>query len=197
MDKQTLIFLGPQGCGKGTQSKLFEADLARLDPMREVVHFEMGKNLRELAHKDSYTGKLLKEVIAEGELVPFNISSCVFSGYLIEHLADNNHLIIDGFPRSEAQMQVLDTTMAFYRRDPVAVLYIDLPDEQGVERLLKRARADDTEGNIRKRLAWTREEWGNIRARFDANPIYKVVVINGTQSIEDVHREIISKLGLT
>ena len=197
MDQQTLIFLGPQGSGKGTQSKIFEDTLKRIDPLREVVHFEMGKNLRELANKESYTGKLLSEVIYQGELVPFNISSCVFSNHLVEHLTSDCHLIIDGFPRSEEQMPVVDTTMAFYKRVQVTVLYIDIPDEEGVERLLKRARADDTEKNIRKRLAWTREEWGKILARFDANPIYKVVEINGVQSVEEVHREILSKLGLS
>jgi len=197
MDQQTLIFLGPQGSGKGTNAKLFEADLARLDPGREVLHFEMGKNLRDLASKESYTGKLLNEVISQGELVPFNISSCVFSSYLVDHLTSNSHLIVDGFPRSEEQMHVLDTTMAFYKRGQVIVLYIDLKDEEGVSRLLKRARADDTEANIRKRLAWTRAEWGKICARLDANPIYKVVEIDGSKGIEEVHQEILSKLGLS
>lgn len=194
--QQTIIFLGPQGSGKGTHAVEFEADLKRLDPTRGVVHFEMGKNLRDLAAQDSYTSKLLHEVIARGELVPFNISSSVFSNYLITHLTGNEHLIIDGFPRSETQMDVVDTTMAFYKRENPTIVHINISDEIGLERLLKRGRADDTEENIRRRLAWTREEWQRILERLNKNPIYRVIEINGDQTIDEVHKEIVEKLGL-
>jgi adenylate kinase len=194
--QQTVIFLGPQGSGKGTHAVEFEADLQKLDPTRAIVHFEMGKNLRELAAQDSYTSQLLKEVIGRGELVPFNISSSVFSQYLIKNLKGDEHLIIDGFPRSETQMDVVDTTMSFYKRENPVVVHINISDEIGIERLLLRGRADDTEENIRKRLAWSREEWSKILARLEKNPIYTVIEINGDQSIEAVHQEILAKVKL-
>lgn len=176
---------------------MFEKDLARLDQGSRIVHFEMGKHLRELAAGGSYTGKLLQEVIARGELVPFNISSSVFTDYLIKHLQGNDHLIIDGFPRSEEQMLVVDATMAFYKCPQVTVVHTDISDGEGIKRLLARGRADDKEELIRKRLAWTRQEWEKIRAKLQANAMYKVVEIQGEQSIEDVHKEILSKLGFS
>jgi len=196
VDQQTTIFLGPQGSGKGTHATMFEADLKRLDPSRAVVHFEMGKNLRDLAARGTYTSKLLQEVISRGELVPFNISSSVLSQYLIDHLHGDEHLLIDGFPRSETQMDVVDTTTEFYKREGPTIVHINISDEIGIERLLKRARADDTEENIRRRLAWTRAEWAKIKTRLDANPVYKIVEIDGDKSIEDVHADILSKLNL-
>jgi adenylate kinase len=196
VNQLTTIFLGPQGSGKGTHATMFEADLKRLDPARPVVHFEMGKNLRELAGRGGYTAGLVRDIIGRGELIPFNISCSVFSDYLTEHMQGNEHLTIDGFPRAQNQMDVVDTTMAFYKRESPTVVHINISDEEGLKRLLKRGRADDTEENIRKRLAWTRAEWDKIRQRLDANPIYNVLEIDGDKSIEDVHAEILSKLNL-
>lgn len=196
MTQQTLIFLGPQGSGKGTHASSIQDDLKRLDPARPIVHFEMGKNLREMSTKDNYTARLIHELISRGNLVPFNISCSVFTNYLIDRLEGNEHLIIDGFPRSESQVEVLDTTMSFYKRENPVVIHINISDEIGIERLLKRGRADDTEESIRKRLAWSREEWGNILKRLEGNPIYKVLEINGDQTIEKVHLEILEKLAL-
>jgi adenylate kinase len=196
VNQQTFIFLGPQGSGKGTHAKELESDLKRLDPNRAVVHFEMGKNLREIASQGSYTGKLLQEIISRGELVPFNISSAVLSSYLMQNMKGDEHLIIDGFPRSDTQMEVLDTTMAFYKRENPTVVHINISDEEGLKRLLLRGRADDTEENIRKRLAWTREEWEKILARFNKHPIYRILEIDGDRTIEEVHKDILTQLQL-
>jgi adenylate kinase len=194
--QKTIIFLGPQGSGKGTHATELENDLKRLDASRGVVHFEMGKNLREMAKKDNYTSKLIDALISKGNLVPFNISCSVFTDYLINNLKGTEHLLIDGFPRSESQVEVLDTTMSFYGRENPTIVHINISDEIGLERLLKRGRADDTEEHIRKRLAWSRAEWENILKRLNKNPIYQVIEINGDQTIEEVHQEIFSKLAL-
>jgi adenylate kinase len=194
--KQTIIFLGPQGSGKGTHAIELEADLKKLDPTTPIVHFEMGKNLREMAKQDNYTSKLIDGLISSGNLVPFNISCSVFTDYLIKRLTGEEHLIIDGFPRSESQVEVLDTTMSFYGRENPTIVHINISDEIGLERLLKRGRADDTEEHIRKRLAWSRAEWESILKRLTTNPIYKVIEIDGDQSIEAVHQEILTKLAL-
>ena len=196
MNQQTFIFLGPQGSGKGTHAKELESDLKRFDPSRDVVHFEMGKNLRDIAAQESYTGKLLQEIISRGELVPFNISSSVLSSYLMQHMKGNEHLIIDGFPRSDSQMEVLDSTMAFYKRENPTVVHINISDEEGLKRLLLRGRADDTEENIRKRLAWTRAEWERILSRFNQNPIYRILEIDGDHTIDEVHADILAQLKL-
>jgi adenylate kinase len=195
--KETLIFLGPQGSGKGTHATELQNDLQRLDAGTPVVHFEMGKNLRELAEKDNYTSRLMREMMSRGELVPFNISCSVFSNYLTDHLLGSEHLLIDGFPRSQSQMEVLDTTMKFYGRENPKVIHINISDEIGIERLLKRGRADDTEENIRRRLKWSREEWEKILKLLNQNPAYTVLEIDGDQSIEAVHQEILTKLKLS
>jgi adenylate kinase len=196
MQQLTTIFLGPQGSGKGTQSALFEADLKRLDPGRPILHFEMGKHMRALAAGQSYTSGLIQKIVSGGGLVPFNISSSLFTAFFVDRMRGNEHIIIDGFPRSESQMEVVETTMEFYKRENPAIVYIELSDEEGVTRLLKRARSDDTDEKIRTRLAWTRTEWAKIRTRIAANSAYTLVEINGDQTMEQVHADIIAKLGL-
>ena len=74
-----MIFLGTQGSGKGTQIGLLKEYLAEHNGGRGVVHFEMGKNLRDLAARDSYAGKLADEILKGGGLIPYAISCAVFS----------------------------------------------------------------------------------------------------------------------
>jgi adenylate kinase family enzyme len=85
--------------------------------------------------------------------------------------------------------------MRFYKREKPTIVYINISDEEAVSRLVKRGRADDTEEGIRARLKWTREHMTPILAWFRANPLYRVVEINGNQSIEAVHAEIDAALG--
>ncbi len=194
MEQLTVILLGPQGCGKGTQASLFEAHLKTIDTEHPIVHFEMGKNLREMAAQDTYTSKLMRDVIARGDLVPFTISSSVFSQYLINHLSGDEHLFIDGFPRSETQVDIVDSAMQFYSRKNPTFVHINISDEESVKRLMSRGRADDTEATIRNRLRWTREEWGRIKARIEKTPAYRLIEINGERPIEEVQADIASKL---
>jgi adenylate kinase len=196
VEQQTFIFLGPQGCGKGTQVKLFKSYLAELNPNRNIVHFEMGKNLREFAAQGGYTPDLVKKVLADGTLVAYFLSEALFSNYLVEHLRGDEHLLIDGFPRQAAQVAALDSAMQFYGREPVTLVCINISDEEAVARLLGRGRSDDTEESIRKRLAWSRAETLPGIEWFRTNPRYRVVDIDGSGSIEETHQVILSKLNL-
>ena len=195
MQQQTIIFLGPQGCGKGTHAEMLEAYLAKTDPARGVLYFSAGKQLRAFVEQKNYTADLNRSIIAAGGLLPTFLSVHVFSEQLMREMKGNEHLIVDGFPRTEDQVPLLDSAMRFYKREMPTVVYINISDEEAVKRLIKRGRADDTESAIRTRLAWTREHMEPILAWFKANPMYKVVEINGEQTIEAVHNDIDKALG--
>ena len=194
----TTIFLGPQGCGKGTQISLLKEYLAKQDTTRTIVHFEMGKTLRELATKNDYTGRLTDEILKSGGLIPYAISASLFALYLMQNLPTNDeHVLIDGFPRTATQVPMLDSALVeFYKRPNPTVVCINISDEEAVKRLLLRGRNDDTEKSIRKRLLWSQEETMPNLAWFRANSAYKVVDINGEQSIEGTHKDVLEKLGL-
>jgi adenylate kinase len=196
VERLTAIFLGPQGCGKGTQVQLFKEYLAAHDSGRRIVHVEMGKLLRELAGNDTYTSKLLAESLADGQLTAYFITEVVFGGYLIREMQGDEHLIIDGFPRMTEQVASLQSALKFYKRDNATVVLINISDEVAIERLLKRGRADDTEDSIRKRLNWSRSQTIPNIELFRSQPNFTVLDINGEQTVQQVQADIISAFHL-
>src|ERR1043166_2715780 len=198
MEQQTLLFAGPQGSGKGTQIQLIKELIAKEDPAHPIVHFEMGKSLRELGEYQDFTGRHTHEILVAGGLIPYAISAPLFSLYLMDNLKTNEeHIVIDGFPRTATQVPTLDSALVeFYRRKNPTVVVINISDEEAVMRLLKRGRNDDTEESIRKRLAWSREETMPNIEWFRKNPNYRVVDIDGERTIEEIQKEIRAKLGL-
>ncbi len=196
MNQLTVVFLGPQGCGKGTQIELLKEYLYTHDAGRKVVHFEMGKQLRELASRDGYTPEKVRQVLSAGELISYFISSAQFSNYLIDHMHGSEHLIVDGFPRQADQVPALHSAMQFYDRKKTFVICINISDDEAVARLLKRGRHDDTEESIRHRLKWSREETIPNIAWFRTQPMYEVVDIDGERSTDEVHADIVARLGL-
>ena len=190
----TTVFLGPQGCGKGTQIKLFKEHLTALDPNRRIVHFEMGKLLREMAARPGYTEELVRGVLARGELVAYFISASLFSNFLMTELRGDEHLIIDGFPRQKEQVAALDSAMRFYKREQPTIICINISDEEALKRLSARGRGDDTEESIRRRLEWSRKETIPNVAWFRANDYYRVVDIDGEHPIEHTQEAIVQSL---
>jgi len=196
MQRQTLIFLGPQGCGKGTQISLLKDYIASKDST-PIVEPEMGASLRKLAEADTFTGKKTKDILAGGNLIPFPISAATFVQYLIQHLVSGaEHLMIDGFPRTADQIPMLDTALQFFERTNPTVIVLNISDEEAVKRALLRGRADDTEENIRKRLAWSRQETMPNIEWFKSHHSYRVVEIFGERPIDEVQQDIRMQLGL-
>jgi len=195
VNQQTLIFLGPQGSGKGTQVALLKEFLAKQDN-RHIVYFTAGTALRAFTASEGYTQERVHPLIASGKLMPTFITTSLFSARLIGSMTGNDHLILDGFPRTLDQTPDLDTALKFYERKNPTVIYISLSDEAAKERLHKRGRTDDTEEGIEERLRWSHEEAAQVNGWFKKNPDYTFLEINGEQAIEEVHREILEKLKL-
>ncbi len=196
MNKQTLIFLGPQGSGKGTQIDLLKQHLAQVDAGRKILQFGMGQELRGLATRGDFTGKKTDGILRGGGLIPYSVSCAVFVQYLMNNIQGDEHIIIDGFPRTPDQVPMLDSALDFFEVKPAVVVCINISDEEAVKRLLLRGRNDDTEEGIRKRLAWSRKDTMPNVEWFRANPSYKVLDIDGERSVEEIQKDIISQLGL-
>jgi len=195
VNKQTLVFLGPQGSGKGTQIQLLKEYITSKDS-RSIVHFEMGKSLRELATRDDFTGKKADAILKGGGLIPYAISCSVFTQYLMNNMKGEEHLIVDGFPRTADQVPALDSAFEYFEAKPVTVVCINISDEEAITRLLKRGRSDDTEEGIRKRLQWSREQTMPNIAWFRSQPSYKVLDIEGERTVEEIQKDIIAQLGI-
>lgn len=126
-----LIILGPQGSGKGTQAKML-ADKFGLE------HVEMGKLLRDIAKQDNPLGKQIHERInIQGKLVDDEIIRKVVKAKL-DTLPKEKGIIFDGVPRNMKQAQAFDAEIKAQGRNIDAVLDINLPEKDSIERISKR-----------------------------------------------------------
>ncbi len=196
MTPQTFILFGPSGSGKGTQANLLIDYLKEKDPEKNVFYMETGQKVRELSKHDSLTGKLTKEVIESGGLMPEFVPVYLWSQFLIENVAGNEHLVFDGLCRRQDEPPVFDSAMKFYKRELPFIISINVSDNWATEKLLGRGRGDDNEEDIRNRLIWYKDHVLSAINFFKDNPYYKFIEINGEQSIEEVHQEILGKIGL-
>ena len=191
MQERTIIFLGPQGSGKGTQADLLADKL-----QGPVVRFEAGAMLRAFANEGGYTSVLTQAAMTRGELLPLFLSTRAFSEHLVREMKEGVHLLLDGFPRSNDQLPVFDSAIRFYRRESPTVLHVSISDEEAIRRLASRGRSDDTPEGIRRRLAWTRKEEYQVLVWFRSQADYRFVEVQGERSIEEIHADIMAKLGL-
>lgn len=196
MQPQTFIFFGPSGSGKGTQAKLLQEELKNRDPKRDILYIETGKKFREMAEGDSFTAQKVKEIMETGGLAPVFLPIGIWSNMLAQDLSDDNHLVFDGVSRRLVEANVLDSAIKFYGRSNPVVISIECSDEWAVKLMKGRGRVDDNEEEMKKRLAWYKENTIPAIEYFKNDPDYRFISINGEQSIEAVHQEILNKIGL-
>jgi len=195
---QTFIFIGRSGCGKGTQADLLSTYIREVDSQkRDIFYMEIGKKFREYLNEDTYTTALSKEVYKKGDLQPDFLAIHIWSHSIIADYNGLDHMIVDGIPRSLIQANVFETAMNFYNKKEVIAINLDVSEEWSRARLAARGRADDKDPNeIENRLAWFKRDVIPAIDYFRENNRYRVLDIHGEQSIEEVHKEIISKITL-
>ena len=193
---RTFIFIGRSGCGKGTQAELLKKYLEENDAdKRPIFYLETGEQFRKLLSGDSYASRLAREVGERGELQPEFLAVAMWSEELLAKMTGGEHLIIDGSPRRLREAMVLDSAMSFFRRKSPVIVNIEVSKEWSRARLNGRKRRDDiNEEEVEKRLAWFDTDVRPAIDWFRSGPSYGVVDINGEQTIEEVHREILKKI---
>lgn len=197
MDIQTVIFIGPQGSGKGTQIEKLKTVLEAND-RRRVVDIQTGRRFRALAAtQETFAEDKIAITMGAGTLQPDFITTVLWGRAMLDQLDDKSHLLIDGFPRTVGQIPDLEDAFLFFDRDNVTVINLETPENVVRTRMEARARADDTSDSIDERLRWYREETSSVIEYYKNRPLTTVVTIDGTGSIDDVHTQIITNLGLT
>ena len=131
---KAFIFLGPPGCGKGTQTELLAREL-------KLPHIDTGSLLRKNIKEGTDIGLVAKGFIDKGQLVPINVVSTVIKNRLMEADCANGY-ILDGFPRSLEQAgeldKILDELNGNIKKEDIMAVYFDIPNEVLVERLVNR-----------------------------------------------------------
>jgi adenylate kinase len=199
MEKQTIIFIGPQGCGKGTQIELLSKVLNEIDPENRIVDIQTGRQFRALAEaegKENFTIKKVKETLDKGILQPLFLTVSLWGKEFIEQADSGSHMMIDGLPRRVVEAKVLDSALEFYERGNLTVVYLDTNEEEVLKRMRLRARSDDTEESIKTRLEAYQKETLPVLEYYRNRPSTNVIDIDGSKDIEEVHSTILSKLNI-
>jgi adenylate kinase family enzyme len=196
MKDYTIIFIGKSGSGKGTQIK-YLTEFLNAKGEQSIEYVQSGQGLRDFITGDTYTSQKTQELNAQGKLYPTFIAIWSWVDGMIKNFKGENVLIVDGAPRKLNEALIMDEMFDFYKRENRYVINLEVSDEWTIQRLHERGRTDDlTEESIQTRLGWFHTNSPEILSFFEKTGKYKMITINGEQSIEDVQKDIITALEL-
>ncbi len=122
-----IIMIGPQGSGKGTQGDKIAEKLG-------IPTVSLGKLFRAEIERNTGLGRDIVSYIERGDMVPDDLVDQVMSERLAEDDAAGG-VIVDGFPRSTAQAEVLDEIFTKLNRQVTHVIYLEVSDAESIRRL--------------------------------------------------------------
>ena len=131
--KREMIFLGPPACGKGTQTN-------RLAEYFNLPHVDTGSLLRAEIKSESENGKIAKQYIDKGQLVPVELVAKIIKDRLAQKDCEEGY-ILDGFPRSVEQADMLTKINEELDGDKEVsfkAVYFDLDQEILISRIVNR-----------------------------------------------------------
>ncbi len=195
MESNVLLFFGIQGSGKGTQIEMLR-DLLKAKDGRESFYVYPGGEYRKKIESGSNMGKLIKESMTRGELQPDFLTTSLVTNLLTDAPLVDNHLFFDGYPRSIGQAQSFEEMVSFFRFKQIKIIYIELSKEEAIKRNKLRGRHDDTDEGLSNRFGWYFDNVLPAMNYFKDKENFTLYTINGEQSIEDVHKDIIKALGI-
>jgi adenylate kinase len=183
-----MLIMGPPGAGKGTQA-------VRISQHYGIPAISTGDIFRANVSQGTELGKKAQEYMDAGEYVPDKVTNLMVRARIDEPDAAPGFLL-DGYPRTLAQVEELDGMVAFtgHRLDAAVVLTVD--QDELVARLLHRAqsegRADDTEDVIRRRQEVYAEQTEPLIEVYRQHGI--VFEIDGMGDVDDVTKRIFDAL---
>lgn len=179
-----ILLMGPPGAGKGTQAALLAQQLG-------VPHISTGDIFRANVSQGTALGKQAQEFMDKGEYVPDDVTNAMVRDRLSWPDAANG-FILDGYPRTTAQVAELDSMLADAGTSMDIVVELQADSDVLVERLVKRAadqgRSDDDPSVIRRRLEVYNEQTAPLLEIYEGRGL-----LRGIDGIGDIS-EITSRL---
>ncbi len=145
-----VVLLGPPGAGKGTQAQKLSEKLG-------IPHISTGELFRSNIDKGTELGLDAKRYLDAGDLVPSELTNRLVDDRLNDSDAANG-FILDGYPRSTEQAKALHEMLGRRGTDIDAVLEFRVSEDELLQRLKGRGRADDTDEVILNRMKIYRDE---------------------------------------
>lgn len=194
MKSQAFLFLGRSGCGKGTQAKLL-ADFLK-SQNKDIIYVETGSQFREFVKSSNYSGELAGNILKEGHLIPVFLPIWIWGGIFVNKFTGKEDLVLDGLCRRKEESIALESAFDFYNINKPNIILINVSKEWSHARMMERSRADDTPEKIQNRLDWYDKDVVPSIEYFKGKDKFNFVDINGEQTIEKVHDDIIKALNL-
>ncbi len=210
-----IVLLGPPGAGKGTQAKAISETLA-------VVHVASGDLLRENQNRGTELGKMAREYMQKGLLVPDDVIISMIQDRIANPDAAKGY-VLDGFPRTLEQASSLDAALSSEGQHIDKVLNIKVSDVELITRLSGRwicrdcqrpyhetnskpekegvcdecngelyQREDDTSDAVTNRIQVYSDQTAPLIQYYKERG--NLVEINGEQSIEDVRKDLLETI---
>ncbi|WP_343674110.1 nucleoside monophosphate kinase [Chitinophaga sp.] len=182
---EILIITGPPYSGKGTQCAILETSLG-------FKHISTGDRIRQEKEADTPFGRMVKSYEENGNLVPDEMMAGLI-GQIIDEQLHEKGIILDGYPRTAAQVDTLLQLLAEKKLNVNKVINIEVPKEELLVRALKRAKESDRKDDQDpathlKRIAifeaQTRPAIQYMKEKL------KVVDIDGLGTVEDITESI-------
>jgi len=184
-----IILIGPPGAGKGTQA-------ARLAERLGVPAISTGDIFRANVAQRTELGQQAQRYMDAGEYVPDEVTNAMVADRLAAEDASAGFLL-DGYPRTEAQVAELDRMLEQSGASIDVVLELTADTDELVTRLLGRAaeqnRSDDTEPVIRRRLEVYSEQTAPLVTLYDERGL--LVRVDGLGTVDEVTQRILDALG--
>lgn len=180
-----IIIFGAPGSGKGTQSE-------RIIDKYNLRHISTGELLRDHIARKTELGIVADSYCSRGQLIPDDLMIDILAHTIDNDPEISRGLILDGFPRTIPQAKALKRLLADRGMKIDAVIGLEVPEEELVERLLKRGeqsgRSDDNLETINKRLDVYRNQTFPLRDYYINEGKYSP--IKATGSIDEIFNRI-------
>lgn len=198
----TIIFIGRSGAGKGTQLELLQKYIKTLDADIPQYVLIMGDLFRNFFKSGTYAATIAKKITDNGGFQPDFVTVSLFTEEILHTVQETQHLFIDGYPRSVGQLDSLIAVLNYVGKSNPIFINIEVDSAEAKKRMLLRGahsgntRGDDFEEAIDKRLSEYDRSVVPVIEFLRTHSEFKYLEINGMGTVEDIHKDIVTKLVL-
>lgn len=192
---KTYIIIGRSGSGKGTQLQLLKTYLETTYPETRTQTYVCGDAFRAFFKEETVFSKKAQQITNAGHYQPdFLATTLLFRDFIFDSINTEDHLLFDGYPRSVQQLKDIKELLVYVGCTDIIFIDIVVSKDAVTERMLKRARADDTTESIAKRQEEFDRAIVPMIEAIKKDTTVSYVSVDGMPAPEVVHQNVLQAL---